>query len=481
MMRWLGVVAVSVAWLGVIGEGAVAGPPNVILLLLDDQDATTPFWDAMPSTASLVCNRGMSFTTAISPTPICAPGRVTLLSGRLAHNTGVFTMAGPNGPDMFAGPTGVGQTIATALQGLGYVTAHFGKTWGSVTIDPGWHSWCCLTFPNLYEGTGYTVVEQVAVGAPSHYVSGEYSTDFLSDKAAAFLQQQAANPAPLFLFICPTAPHLPIPPPARHLAYAKSRWGNALPIRPNYNEADVSDKSNWLRSTAAVRSEAVPYANEEYYKRMGSLMAVDDLMARVAQILMAQGKWSNTVVIVTSDNGYNLGSHRLIHKMAPYEESLRIPLVIAGPGVAQGEVSQIVGLHDIAPTLIQLAGGVPPGDLDGRSLVPFLRQGAGAPVRWRGALVTEYDGGWVQIGYNPGGAMAEGFALDIPTYRSVRTNTQKYILWTATGEEEVYDLVGDPFELNNLVRTNPSRARAMLSNLRPLFQTLINCSNGSCP
>jgi arylsulfatase A-like enzyme len=471
----------GVVGLGVFGVEAGAGPPNVVLLLLDDQDANTPFWDAMPATAALVRGRGMSFTTAIAPTPICAPGRCTLLSGRLAHNTGVFTMAGPNGPDAFAGPNGVGRTVATALSQLGYTTAHFGKTWGSTTIDPGWRSWCCLTFPNLYEGTGYGVVEQVAGGPPSSYISGQYSTDFLSDKVMAFLQQQAANPSPLFLFICPTAPHLPIPPAPRHLAIAKARWQNALPIRPNYNERDVSDKSHWLRSTAVVRSEAVPYANGEYYKRMGSLMAVDELMARVAGLLTVQGKWSNTVVIVTSDNGYNLGSHRLIHKMAPYEESLRIPLVIAGPGVAQGEVGRIVGLHDIAPTLIELADGAPLPDIDGRSLVPFLRNGPAAPVPWRGALVTEYDGGWEHPGDNPGGIMAVGFSLDISTYRSVRTDTLKYILWTATGEEEVYDLVGDPFELNNLVRAHPARAQALLPGLRDQFQGLINCSNGSCP
>jgi arylsulfatase A-like enzyme len=475
-------VVSGIAAFGVIGGSAVAGPPNVVVLLLDDQDAFTPFWDAMPVTAALVRDRGMNFTTSIAPTPICAPGRVCFLSGKLAHNTGVFTMSGPSGPAAFAHiQPGVGQTVATELSRLGYVTAHFGKTWGSTTIDPGWHAWCCLTYPHLYDGTGYTVIEQVAGGPPSEYVSGQYSTDFLADKVSAFLEAQAADPAPVFLFICPTAPHLPIPPAARHMAIAKSRWHNALPERPNYNERDVSDKSLWLRDTAPVRSAAVPYANVEYYKRMGSLMAVDELMMRVAQILAAQRKWSNTVVVVTSDNGYNLGAHRLIHKMAPYEESIRIPLAIAGPGVAQGNVSRIVGLHDLAPTLIQMAGGVPPVNMDGRSLVTFLRLGDAPGVPWRSALVTEYDGGWVQEGYNPGGAMSAGFGLDIPTYRSLRTTTQKYILWSATGEEEVYDLAGDPFEFNNLVRTDPARAQSMLDTLRPLFQALIQCSNGFCP
>jgi arylsulfatase A-like enzyme len=470
-----GVVSLLGAW------RASAAPPNVVLLLLDDQDAASPMWDAMPQTASLVAQRGTRFHAAIAPTPICAAGRATLLSGKLAHNTGVYTMSGPNGPVAFAGQNGVGRTVATALQSLGYVNGFFGKTWGSVSMDPGWHRWCCLTFPNLYTGTGYSVYEQVAGGTPSKYVSNEYSTDFISDRAAAFLQARAGDPTPFFVMLCPTAPHLPLPPAARHVAYAKNRWDGALQHGPSYNERDVTDKSAWLRSTAGVRSGAVPYADGEYYKRMGSLMAVDEMMLRVAQILEAQGKWANTLVIVASDNGYNLGAHRLIHKMAPYEESIRIPLVIAGPGVASGDVGRLVGLQDLAPTIIAAAGGRPYPDMDGRSLVPFLTYGGNAPIAWRTAMITEYIGGFVHPDYNPGGAMSAGFSLDIPTYRSLRTDTHKYILWTATGEEEVYDLTADPFELTNLTRANPPAAAPLLNGMRPLFQQLLNCADGTCP
>ena len=76
---------------------------------------------------------------------------------------------------------------------------------------------------------------------------------------------------------------------------------------PNYNEHDVHDKSRWLREQATVRSECVPYAEHEYDKRMGSLMAVDQMMGRIRSLLIEQGKWENTVVVFTSDNGYNLG------------------------------------------------------------------------------------------------------------------------------------------------------------------------------
>jgi arylsulfatase A-like enzyme len=185
---------------------------------------------------------------------------------------------------------------------------------------------------------------------------------------------------------------------------------------------------------------------------------------------------------VTSDNGYNLGSHRLIHKMAPYEESIRIPMVIAGPGVVAGQVNKMVGLHDLAPTFIELAGSQVPGYVDGKSLLPFLATGSdnGAPG-WRTSLVTEYDTGGVHAGFNPGGAMRIGWELDIPTYRSVRTDRYKYIYWNATGEEEVYDLEADPYELTNYTRTNPLAAAMLLSELRPLLQSEMNCAGAGCP
>jgi arylsulfatase A-like enzyme len=477
----LGLIAAVLVWGH--AAGAVAGPPNVVLLLLDDQDAFTPYWDAMPVAASMLRARGMDFRTAIYPTPICAPARVTLLSGRLAHNTDVFTIAGPYGPVNFTGQTG--RTVATALQSLGYVTAHMGKTWGSpatasIANNPGWDVWIGLTGDHLYEGTNYQVFDQSMGGHSASYVSAEYSTDFLADRAVAFLRSQAGNPAPFFLWLSPTAPHLPLPPAARHVGIARARWSH-LAHRPNYKEADISDKPMWLRASGAVRSMGVSYADGEYWKRMGSLMAVDELLARVQAVLVQQGRWNNTVVILTSDNGYNLGSHRLIHKMAPYEESIHIPLTVAGPGIATGTTSRLVGLHDIAPTLIELAGGPPATDMDGRSLVPFLRHGDAAHLVWRGALLTEYMGGWIEPGYNPGGAVGRAWGLDIPTYRSVRTDQFKYVVWQGTGEEEVYDLAADPFELTNLTRTNAARASVLLPSLRMTYQALGGCAAGGCP
>lgn len=463
-----------------VGDDGPVNRPNIVLLLLDDQDAYSPMWEAMPITASLTRDRGLTFRNAFAPTPICTPGRVTLISGKLAHNSGVYTISGPTGGSRY--PNNSTQSFAVVLEQLGYANALIGKTWGVIGLPPGFDYSCSLHGSAMYDGYQYEITESWRRGQGETYRPGEYSTDFLTNRACGYLRAQARSDRPFCLILAPTAPHLPLEPAARHRAYAYRRWRGKLPRDPNFNERNVSDKSSWLRSTAAVRSAAVPYAIGEYPRRMGSLMAVDEMIDQVRSVLVSQGKWDNTVLIVTSDNGYNLGAHRLIHKMAPYEESIRIPLVIAGGGIPHGEIDRIVGLHDIGPTLITLAGsGAWPIYMDGKSLMPFLRQGTDDEIPWRDALVTEYNGGGVHAGYNPGGSIGPGYGLDIPTYRSVRTDTEKYIRF-ASGEEEMYDLRADPFELNNLLKNSRNRATlARRDALKARLQVLLRASGPDSP
>jgi arylsulfatase A-like enzyme len=457
-------------------RAALPPKPNILVLLLDDQDDFSPYWEALPQTIAMVSG-GVRFRTAFSPTPICTPGRCTFLSGRLAHNTGVFTLVGPNGGGNFGGQVGI--EFSVTLSQLGYINGHFGKTWGETQPNPGWQRWVAVGGNNMYTGYSYDVTDARGGGPGAQYTGREYITDFLANEAVRFLQQDAPPGRPFFICLAPTAPHLPLPPAPRHAAFAKHRWGERLPTRPNYDEHDVSDKSSWLRSQAAVRAASVPYARQEYHKRMGSLLAVDEMMAQIRSVLVSQGRWDKTIVVVTSDNGYNLGAHRLIHKMAPYEESIRIPLYVAGPGVSGGEIGKIVGLHDLAPTFIQLAGGQVPSYIDGKSLIPFLTGGSeAAGAGWRTSLVTEYDAGGVHAGFNPGGAMGAGWELDIPTYRSLRTETHKYIVWLATGETEIYDLAADPFELHNLTRVDPSAAAPLRGQLGAQLGGELHCAGG---
>ncbi len=461
-----------------LGQPAGSPPairPNIVLLVLDDQDAFSPFWEAMPQTAALIRDRGVTFNRAFAPTPICTPGRVSILSGQLAHNTGVFTLTGPSGVSNYFGDAV--RAFPVFLTELGYYNAFIGKTWrGGGGADPGWHAWWAFGGDNMHAGYDYFVVEQFLGQRARSYPGGQYSTDWMADRAEALLEVLGGAPVPFCLMLNPIAPHLPLPPARRHERFARAVWGNRMPRSPNFNEQDVSEKPSWLRLSAGTRSGAVPYANAEYYKRMGSLIAVDEMMGRIGRVLASQGRLENTVFIITSDNGYNLGAHRLIHKMAPYEESIRVPLVISGPGIASNtEIDRIVGIHDLAPTLIELAGGTAPEFMDGKSLVPFLREGENdASPTWRNALVTEYNTGGVRPGHNPGGSIGPGYNLDIPTYRSIRTDSFKYVFWPQTGEEELYLLDWDPYELYNLMALDPVNFGVLRDILR--FQMIVQLS-----
>src|SRR5262249_9465250 len=146
-------------------------------------------------------------------TPICTPGRCTFLSGRLAHNTGVFTLVGPNGGANFNGQ--VGSEFSVALTQLGYINGHFGKSWGETQPNPGWQRWLAGGGNNMYTGYGYEVTDARGGGPGVVYTGRDYITDFLAREAVRFLQQDAPPGRPFFICLAPTAPHLPLPPAPR--------------------------------------------------------------------------------------------------------------------------------------------------------------------------------------------------------------------------------------------------------------------------
>ncbi len=200
--------------------------PNLLVLLLDDQDDNTPYWEAMPQTAGMV-NNGLRFKNAFSPTPICSPGRCTFLTGRLAHNTGVFTLSGPHGPAAFGGQAST--EFSVGLSNLGYINGYFGKTWGPDSPNPGWQRWCAVGGDNMYTGYGYQVTNFSSGGSAAEYTSGQYVTDFLADQAVEFLQSHVPSGQPFCVCLAPTAPHLPLPPAPRDIEYARRTWKDKLP------------------------------------------------------------------------------------------------------------------------------------------------------------------------------------------------------------------------------------------------------------
>lgn len=402
--------------------------PNIVMILTDDMR-----WDEtgnMPTLKSEVIGKGTWFKQAFDVNPLCCPSRTSSLTGQYSHTTHIWNnVNGPTGGFKGFLPH-ESSTVATWLHGAGYRTALIGKYLNGYTeaqathIPPGWDRW--LSFvggPNYYN---YALTDQ---GRIKRYGTGysAYSTDVLSASAGSFIRGVPAS-QPLFLWFAPYGPHAPFKP--------APRYANAIPtftgIRPpNLNEADVSDKPGWVRKLA-------PGGTWDSYRlsQLRTLLAVDDAIANILGALKATGRLNTTMIVFASDNGLSGNSHRWGAKETPWEEALRVPIVIRYDpmtgGVARVDKGHLVLNIDEAPTFAALAGVAAPG-VEGRSLVPLL---AGTPETWRTEFVIEH--------------LSNGAQLP-PTYCAVRTERYKYVRWV-TGEEELYDLLADPYELRSLHR-----------------------------
>jgi arylsulfatase A-like enzyme len=289
----------------------------------------------------------------------------------------------------------------------------------------------------------------------------DYETDVVGARAADFVKKNVGQ-APLFLWIATTAPHAPHEPARRHLyAHADKR----APRSPNFNEADLGDKPRWYRDNLPLLSaNDIADLDGVYKRRVETLQAVDDMLEKLLLALDAAGQLGNTFVFFTSDNGYMSGNHRFPSgKDAPYEESIRIPLYVRGPGVPPGvtlphDVSNI----DVAPTLAELGQAQAPAFVDGRSLAPLLTGAPPSLANWRQDLLLEHEPA------DPAG---------LPSWFALRTPREKYVDYPANAEEEYYDLANDPYE-------NESRHRQLDPARRTQFRNRISqlrtCAGASC-
>lgn len=447
-----------------------ARPKNFIIILADDLgEIGMPHRDALRFTYSEIAGRGMEFRQAFASSPACCPSRANLLTGLYNHNTGVYTNFGPYGGwPAFHDNGNENRTVACALQKGGYRTAYFGKylhTLPAHHLPVCWDDWRVSTDFNKYIGYDY---EMNINGELRRF--GDDESDYFTDKISAFAKDfintdSGANPFLLLLF--PTSPHFPLPPARRHLNHP---WQNAsLPDRPNFMEDDLSDKPFWLRVSAHMRRNWRWWHTAEYRSRMGSLLALDDLTKTVVESLKEKGILDDTVIIFTSDQGYNLGAHNLIHKMVPYEESIRVPFLVRGPGVVRGiNDSEMILLLDIFPTLLDFANLPKIPALDGASFRPLLR---GQQVAWRNNFIITYKPQSLQRSAFYLRGMSDIFQAffsgqDVPAFRALRTADRLFIEWYEPEdfhgfhEYELYDLKRDPYELNNLLSRASAEGRA---------------------
>lgn len=425
-----------------------AGPLDIVLILTDDQRPETMQY--MPRTLSLIAQQGVTFTNAFASTPLCCPSRASILTGLYTHNHGVITNFGPTGGARVFVDT---STIATWLQAAGYRTGLIGKYLNDYNHmqpwpyrPPGWSVWKAFKLPEYYQ---YTMVEgsqEVVYGSSP----ADYSTEMLATAAVDFIANTPANQR-LLLVYAPYAPHAPALPAVQD----DGAFSHLPALRPpSYDEADASDKPLWVQALPRV-SQAKSDSNDVFRRRqVESLQAVDRGVERIVSALAAAGRLDSTAIIFASDNGLVWGEHRFFTKNCVYEECIRVPLLIRAPGVVPRQDDHLVELIDLAPTIARWARiDSLPAPVNGLDLAPLLRS-AGAP--WRTEILLE-----VLARLQP--PATEGL------FSAVRTDRYVYSELT-TGERELYDLMNDPFQLENIAE-DPGMA-GVVAQLKALLDPL---------
>jgi N-acetylglucosamine-6-sulfatase len=396
-----GVVMALGVWISVTAShpesssAQTVSKPNIIYIVTDDMRYDDLNARYMPKTSSHLKDQGMTFKNAFVSTAWCCPSRATTMRGQYAHNTGVWYIANSYNPDPdvpdggWEGYKGNGHeddNVATHLGAAGYRTGLFGKylnNYQGTTKPPGWDDWFAFRPPRYYD---YKVNDN---GTIKHFgtTASAYSTDVLSRETQQFIDASVAQGNPFFAYVSPNAPHSPYPGTVpRH---EHDFDGEKAPRSPSFNELDVSDKPPWIRSLPILGSTKIATINKRHEDRVESLRSVDDLVGAVVDKLNSYpGVLDNTYIVFTSDNGWHLGEHRIPEeKNRPYEEDHRVPLVIAGPGIAAGSTTDKLALNtDHLPTFTALAGAQTPGYVDGRSLRPVLE---GNATSWRTAILLE--------------------------------------------------------------------------------------------
>lgn len=431
--------------------------PNIVVVLVDQmrRDALSCAGDANLRTPHIdvLAARGTRFTAASSTFPACVPFRFSMLTGQYAHSRNVPALGYRLSP--------AERTLGEAIAAQGFATAYIGK----------WHLYSAY---GVSGGLNLSQAARTPVPA-SHRRGFDYwrgfelrndffdswifsddnpeperleghQTDALFSRAFHYITQDRPKDRPFFLMLSVEAPHPPFTATLEHLARVRARgpWQG----RPNTDVAGIKFfPPEWYDATGPAGAidpsdpasiTRVFEANMQSYSAM--IEQIDDNMGLLDACLSGEGLRDNTIVVFLSDHGELAGSHGLLGKAQPWEESVGVPLIAAGPGVAPGRLSGLpVCTEDLFPTLLGLAGG---GDaaLPGLSLAPLMRGGT-EPAR-DGVLlefVTETRAG------------RDYYA---ETWRGIRTRRHKYtVLGDHSGAKpwQLFDLQADPFEQSNLV------------------------------
>ena len=443
--------------------------PNIVFVLTDDLawDLVSPRF--MPHVAMLE-RRGETFDRYFVSDSLCCPSRTSIFTGLFPHDSGVFSNTGSDGGwSAFIKHRLESRTFAVAIQRHRYLTSMMGKYLNgygdpSMTtyVPPGWSDWHVAG--QGYSEFNYDLNENgrvVHYGLPPPPASNaaNYLTDVLASRATGFINRAASAHRPFVVEVATFAPHYPYVPAPRN---AHDFPGLKAPHDASFNTPNLN-APDWLRGHPRLTRSELRSINHDFRMRVQADEAVDRLLARIEATVAARHLQGNTYIVFSSDNGYHMGQHRLLPgKMTAFDSDIRVPLIVAGPGVPAGRmVTAVTQNIDLYPTFLQLTGSRSTHPVDGHSLVPLLHPGR--QQRWRTLALVEHHG--------PNDITDPDFENgerggNPPAYEAIRISDRQlgeavYVEYTTTGQREYYDLGADPFERRNIYTTlsRPLRRR----------------------
>lgn len=435
-----------VAFVAALASVAAANRPNILFLFADDQRADTIGAWGNPHIRTPNLDRlaaaGFSFRGNYcfggNSGAVCVPSRAMLMSGKTWFHVNTATLEGT-------------KLLPELLGEHGYVTFGTGK----------WHngqaSWLrafqqgeAVMFGGMSDHTKVPIRDLGPDGKlTAERIGRKFSSVLFADAAIRFLKHHKGS-QPFFLYVAFTAPHDPrMPPLAFREAYYRNRPplpANFLPQLPFDNGMMAGGRDEnlaaWPRTEPVIRDQLA-----EYY---GLITHLDRQIGRLFAALKRSGQADNTVIVYAADNGLALGSHGLLGKQSVFEHSMRVPLILAGPGIPAGlSTDAFTYLLDLFPTLCDVIGLPAPADLEGKSLRPL----------WDARKDCVRDSVFLPF-------------LDLQ--RSVRDDRWKLIVYPKIGYRQLFDLHTDPHETTNLAdRAEHAPHLVRLQDLLRQWQTRV--------
>ncbi len=443
--------------------------PNIVVCMCDQLRwcAVGCYGNPVIQTPNIdrLASEGLRFDTAITPRPVCMAARSSLLSGQYSrmctHGLGNFSLGSGGASQMpeypMPGRTHLKDvTLAETLKDSGYQTAAIGK-W-HINVWPhliGFDHYVIPRVHHCHSGQAFTMNGGV------EFVPDQWSVDYESQQVAEYLEKQKSSDEPFFLYYNISPPHCPVSDAPRR--YREMYRPEEIPIRPNVDlSTPLKDQEHWFKvyrwdfryyQHHLPETETLPddydlrHLIAEYY---GMTTWVDDTVGVLLANIDAAGLAGDTIVLFTSDHGDNLGSHGLVQKGSPNDESIRVPMVVRGgknTAIQRGGVvntQQVASLVDLSPTLLDLAGCSIPQSMHGQNLAPV----------WRGeASCTTQPHAFVETG-------GKGIAIRTTTHQYALPFADKQHIALAGEPSQFFDMADDPYQLNNLAGRGEQAAKA---------------------